>query len=70
MRWSTRLCMSDQTTVPLTGAPGPWLFGMASARTLLPDFEAKLVDVVGLYLDPPAKAVVFSFDEKVRHEVP
>jgi hypothetical protein len=32
-----------------------------------PDFGAKLVDVVGLYLDPPAKAVVvFSFDEKPR----
>src|SRR3954463_1928874 len=29
-----------------------------------PDFEDKLVDVVGLYVDPPAKAVVFSFDEK------
>src|SRR4249919_3999273 len=31
-----------------------------------PRFEEKLVDVVGLYLDPPAKAVVFSFDEKTR----
>lgn len=29
-----------------------------------PRFEDKLVDVVGLYLDPPARAVVFSFDEK------
>jgi hypothetical protein len=28
------------------------------------------VDVVGLYLDPPERAVVFSFDEKVRHEAP
>ena len=27
-------------------------------------FEEKLVDVVGLYLDPPEKAVVFSVDEK------
>jgi transposase-like protein len=26
-----------------------------------PDFESKLVDVVGLYLDPPEKAIVFSF---------
>ncbi len=33
-------------------------------------FEEKLVDVVGLYLDPPARAVVFSFDENVRHEAP
>lgn len=31
-----------------------------------PDFEAKLVDVVGLYLHPPARAVVFSFDEKTQ----
>jgi hypothetical protein len=30
----------------------------------VPDLKAKLVDVVGLYLDPPAKAVVFSYDEK------
>src|SRR5512135_780495 len=31
-----------------------------------PDFEAKLVDVVGLYLNPPARAVVFCFDEKTQ----
>jgi hypothetical protein len=31
-----------------------------------PDFETKLVDVVGLYLDPPDRAVVFSFDEKTQ----
>jgi transposase len=31
-----------------------------------PDFEAKLVDVVGLYLDPPKRAVVFCFDEKTQ----
>ena len=30
------------------------------------DFEAKLVDVVGLYLDPPERAIVFSFDEKTQ----
>jgi transposase len=29
-----------------------------------PQFEEKLVDVVGLYLNPPARAVVFSYDEK------
>jgi winged helix-turn helix protein len=29
-------------------------------------FEDKLVDVVGLYLDPPERAVVFSFDEKTQ----
>lgn len=31
-----------------------------------PLFEEKLVDVVGLYLRPPARAVVFSFDEKTQ----
>ena len=30
------------------------------------DFEAKLVDVVGLYMDPPERAAVFSFDEKTQ----
>lgn len=29
-----------------------------------PDFEAKLVDVVGLYLDPPDNAAVLCVDEK------
>jgi hypothetical protein len=31
-----------------------------------PRFEDKLVDVVELYLIPPARAVVFSFDEKTQ----
>ena len=31
-----------------------------------PRFEEKLVDVVGLYLNPPSRAVVFSFDESGR----
>jgi transposase len=29
-----------------------------------PDFEAKAADVIGLYLNPPQHAVVFSLDEK------
>lgn len=29
-----------------------------------PDFETKAADVIGLYLTPPANAVVFSVDEK------
>jgi len=32
--------------------------------SLDPDFAGKLADVVALYLDPPAKAVVLSVDEK------
>jgi transposase len=31
-----------------------------------PRFEETLVDVVGLYLNPPARAAVFSFDEKTQ----
>lgn len=31
-----------------------------------PDFESKLVDVVGLYMDPPERAVVLAFDEKTQ----
>jgi hypothetical protein len=31
-----------------------------------PNFEARLVDVVGLYLDPPERAVMFSFDERTQ----
>ena len=33
-------------------------------RSRDPRFEAKLTDIVGLYLDPPAHAVVLSLDEK------
>jgi transposase len=29
-------------------------------------FEEKLVDVVGLYMNPPERAIVFSFDEKTQ----
>ena len=31
-----------------------------------PRFEEKLVDVVGFYMNPPARAAVFSFDEKTQ----
>ncbi len=31
-----------------------------------PRFEEKIVDVVGVYLNPPARAVVFSFDGKTQ----
>jgi transposase len=31
-----------------------------------PRLEEKLVDVVGLYVNPPARAVVFSYDEKTQ----
>jgi len=31
-----------------------------------PEFESKLVDIVGLYNDPPERAAVFCFDEKTQ----
>jgi transposase len=31
-----------------------------------PDFEDKLVDLVGLYLNPPERTVAFSVDEKTQ----
>jgi transposase len=31
-----------------------------------PDFSAKVVDIVGLYLNPPEGAIVLSFDEKTQ----
>jgi hypothetical protein len=33
-------------------------------RSRDPSFAAKLTDIVGLYIDPPAHAVVLSIDEK------
>jgi transposase len=33
-------------------------------RSRDPEFAAKLADIVGLYMDPPARAVVLSIDEK------
>jgi hypothetical protein len=43
----------------------PWKFDTFKISND-PRFEEKLVDVVGLYLDPPARAVVFSLDEKTQ----
>ena len=43
----------------------PWKMEVFKLSTD-PDFENKLVDVVGLYMNPPERAVVFSFDEKTQ----
>lgn len=75
-RWSCRSMAKAQGVSPAT-VQRIW-----SARGLQPHrvktfklsndkhFEAKLVDVVGLYLNPPDKAVVLCMDEKrvFRHE--
>jgi transposase len=36
------------------------------SRSNAPDFASKLTDVVGLYLDPPAHAVILCVDEKTQ----
>ena len=43
----------------------PWRTDIFKVSTD-PTFEAKLADVVGLYVDPPERAAVFSFDEKTQ----
>src|SRR6266536_2753259 len=40
--------------------------GMAFKLSTDPSFESKLRDVVGLYVNPPAAAAVFCFDEKTQ----
>jgi len=35
-----------------------------------PGFSAKVLDIIGLYLSPPAGAVVLSFDEKTQFHAP
>lgn len=68
--WSTRVMAAHvgvhQTTVArIWRAHGlkPHLVETFKVSTD-PDFVTKLRDVVGLYLDPPKRAVVFSVDEK------
>lgn len=68
--WSTRL-MAAETGLHWTTIARLWrAYGLKPHRIRYfklsqdPDFVAKLRDVVGLYLDPPERAIVFSFDEK------
>ncbi len=69
-RWSVRTLARE------VGLPSSTVQGMLRASHLQPhrlrtftfspdpDFEAKLLDVVGLYLNPPEKALVLCVDEK------
>jgi hypothetical protein len=60
---------SARTRCSGSGRPGSCGRGRSTHTFKLsndPNFEAKLVDVVGLYLDPPERAVVFSLDEKTQ----
>lgn len=69
-QWSTRL-MAKAVGVHQTTVSRIWrAHGVKPHRVKRfkvstdPEFVAKLRDVVGLYLDPPKRAVVFSVDEK------
>ena len=75
-RWSTRTMaarhgVGKNTVWRIWGERGlrPWRTDTFKLSTD-PDFEAKLTDVVGLYVDPPERAVVFSFDEKTQCQQP
>ena len=68
--WSTRL-MAQHAGVHQTTISRIWrAHGLKPHRVETfkvstdPEFVSKLRDVVGLYLDPPKRAVVFSVDEK------
>jgi transposase len=71
-QWSTRtlgqhLGVSKDTVARVWKDHGlkPWKLDTFKVSTD-PHFEEKLVDVVGLYMNPPQRAVVFSFDEKTQ----
>jgi transposase len=68
--WSTRI-MGVESGLHFTTISRIWrAHGLKPHRTETfklstdPEFVAKLRDVVGLYVDPPKRAVVFSIDEK------
>ena len=71
-QWSSRslakhLGISKDTVARIWKDHGlqPWKTDTFKVSTD-PLFEEKLVDVVGLYMNPPQRAVVFSFDEKTQ----
>ena len=59
---SSRLFRSGQQTNLTPEAGREALTGVRRSRD--PSFAAKLADVVGLYVDPPAHVAVLSLDEK------
>jgi len=68
--WSTRLLarhlrISDHSVATIWREYGiqPWR-SQSFRFSTDPELEAKVVDVVGLYLDPPEGAIVLSIDEK------
>lgn len=73
--WSTRLLarrlkISDATVAKTWRDYGVQPWRSRSFRFFTdPQLEAKVVDVVGLYLHPPDHAVVLSVDEKGLHQL-
>ena len=70
--WSTR-AVADQVGVSRETVRQVWIaHGLKPWQTETfkvssdPLFAQKLVDVVGLYMDPPERAMVFAFDEKTQ----
>lgn len=70
--WSTRTMadrhgVSKDTVARIWRSRGlrPWRVDTFKLSTD-PAFEDKVIDVVGLYLNPPAAAAVFAFDEKTQ----
>jgi hypothetical protein len=68
--WSSRLLarhlkISDHAVAAIWREAGiqPWRATSFRFSTD-PELEAKVIDVVGLYLDPPENAIVLSVDEK------
>src|SRR4029077_14379546 len=74
--WSSRLLarhlkISDHAVASIWREHGvrPWRSKSFRFSTD-PELEAKVVDVVGLYLDPPENAIVLSIDEKSQTRAP
>jgi hypothetical protein len=70
--WTGR-AMAKQTGVSLRSVPRIWEAHQLQPhrvrsfkRSNDPRFAEKLADIVGLYLDPPAHAVVLSIDERAK----
>ena len=71
--WSTRL-MAEQTGLSQNAIVRIWrAFGLQPHRvenfkfSKDPQFVEKVRDIVGLYLNPPNRAIVLCVDEKSRH---
>ena len=59
-------CRQGHGGPDIPGTADPAVEGGDIQAVTGPSFESKLRDVVGLYVNPPAAAAVFCFDEKIR----